>query len=246
MKRTLQTAIALVVVLGVAWVALRTPAPAITVTEAVAHPIAGAPHAAMITLTIGNDGGPDMLIDARSPVAELAILKSRTGQGLPVPANGAISLVMEGGHIVLMGLERPPKEGTHLPIELTFRRAGEHQVRAHVGPEMSPTTIYSWVSNDVAAPETTLSATRSRPGWAIRRSDGPGSSISGVPATAQGGYANLYLDGAKVHDAFVDEVTIGALLPGRYEAMMMFFDEDHRLLVLDAAPVSATAEIVVD
>ncbi|MEM7745616.1 MAG: copper chaperone PCu(A)C [Pseudomonadota bacterium] len=246
MKRTLQTAIALVVVLGLVWLALRTPAPSITVTEVVAHPIDGAPHAAMITLTISNDGGPDMLIDAQSPFAELTTLKSRTGQGLPVPANGAISLVMEGGHIVLMGLESPPKQGTQLPIELTFLRAGEHQVRAHVGPKMSPTTIYSWMPGDVPAPEATLYATPSRPGWAIRRSDSPGSSLSGIPRIEEGGYANLYIDGAKVHDAFVDEVTIGALLPGRYEAMMMFFDKDHRLLVQDAAPISATVEIVVD
>jgi copper(I)-binding protein len=44
--------------------------------------------------------------------------------GLPIPAHGEIKLDPSGDHLMFIGLKRPFKAGEHVPVTLTFARAG--------------------------------------------------------------------------------------------------------------------------
>ena len=96
----------------------------------------GAPTAAGY-LTITNSGSaPDRLVGESSPAAATVQLHSMTtrGQimrmravtdGLAVAA-GQVRTVQPGGevHLMLIGLKRPLRIGEHIPVVLTFARAG--------------------------------------------------------------------------------------------------------------------------
>jgi copper(I)-binding protein len=87
-------------------------------------------------MTIRNAGGaPDRLLAASSPAAERVemhvttkegdVSRMRQVKGYAVPAKGAFELKPNGPHLMLVNLKAPLKEGTSVPLRLTFEKAGE-------------------------------------------------------------------------------------------------------------------------
>lgn len=102
-------------------------------------------------MTIRNRGtGPDRLVKVASPAAEKAeIHETRIESGTAMMrATGALELkpgatveLKPGGlHLMLMGLERPLKEGERLKLILTFEKAGTIEVEASVEKAGAPGT----------------------------------------------------------------------------------------------------------
>jgi copper(I)-binding protein/uncharacterized protein YcnI len=88
-----------------------------------------------VFLTLKNGGGSaDRLVKAESPVAASVELHTHVKDGdamrmrpvenIPVPANGQTALEPGGYHIMLIDLRQPLKEGTQIPLTLTFEKAG--------------------------------------------------------------------------------------------------------------------------
>ncbi|MFM9827877.1 MAG: copper chaperone PCu(A)C [Sphingomonas sp.] len=95
-------------------------------------------------LTITNNGKQaDRLISAASPAAEQVQIHtvSMTGGvmrmrelpgGLEIPAGATVTLKPGGYHIMLVGLKAPLKQGTMVPAELRFQRAGKISIQFKV------------------------------------------------------------------------------------------------------------------
>lgn len=95
-------------------------------------------------LTISNNGTQaDRLVSATSPAAAKVQIYavSMTGgvmrtrvltDGLAIPAGASVSFQPGGYHIMLIGLKVPLKEGTLVPAELRFRRAGKVNINFKV------------------------------------------------------------------------------------------------------------------
>jgi hypothetical protein len=104
-------------------------------------------------LTITNNGKQaDRLVSATSPAASQVQIHtvSMTGGvmrmrelpgGLEIPAGATVALKPGGFHIMLVGLKAPLKQGTMVPAELRFQRAGKVKISfkveaiAYAGPE---------------------------------------------------------------------------------------------------------------
>ena len=84
----------------------------------------------------------DQVVALRSPAAERAeihetkmsdgIMQMRQITDATVPAGGALALEPGGTHVMLIGLRSPLVPGATVPLVLTFRHAGEVQVKAVV------------------------------------------------------------------------------------------------------------------
>lgn len=89
-----------------------------------------------------TDSAPDRLIGATSPVSERVemhvtsedngVMRMRQQESLPVPAEGRLELKPGAGHLMLVGLKRPLKQGESVPLLLRFERAGEIRTELHV------------------------------------------------------------------------------------------------------------------
>jgi copper(I)-binding protein len=99
-------------------------------------------HTGAIYLTVTNTGPADQLTGIASPVAERAevhesfqdhgVMKMRPVASLPVAPGQPIRLTPGGYHIMLMDLKKPLNPGDHVPVTLTFEKAGPVQVEAIV------------------------------------------------------------------------------------------------------------------
>jgi copper(I)-binding protein len=100
-------------------------------------------------LTIRNRGNaPDRLIGVSSPAAEKAEIhetKTRGGTAsmhavgtLEIKPRATVQLKPGGIHLMLMGLQRPLKEGERLKLVLTFEKAGAIEVEATVEKAGAP------------------------------------------------------------------------------------------------------------
>lgn len=114
----------------------------------------GAPTAAGY-LSIANAGpAPDRLLGASSPAADQVQLHqdSMTGGvmrmrpvagGLVVQPHGSVTLAPGGYHLMFIGLKHPFVTGEHIPVTLTFQRAGAVRIALTVeatggaAPDMS-------------------------------------------------------------------------------------------------------------
>jgi copper(I)-binding protein len=94
-------------------------------------------------MTLRNNGAiPDKLIKITSPVAErVEIHETKIEGGMammrPVAAielkrRSSVQLKPGGLHVMLMGLQRPLKEGERIKLALTFERAGTIEIEARV------------------------------------------------------------------------------------------------------------------
>lgn len=97
-------------------------------------------------LSIVNQGGvPDRLVAASSPAAgrveihemrmDAGVMRMRElAQGLSVPAGQRVELRPGGLHLMLMDLAAPLREGSMIPVTLTFERAGRLEVELKIEP----------------------------------------------------------------------------------------------------------------
>jgi len=107
--------------------------------------ITGAPAGASMAVyfTLENGGPADTIISAQSPVARYAIIHAAMSGGempamdtaftpVPVPANGTLSLVPGGMHLMLTSLGRAVNAGDSVPFTLTLRNGGTLRATARV------------------------------------------------------------------------------------------------------------------
>ncbi len=95
-------------------------------------------------LTIVNKASrPDRLLGGSSPAAKSVDvhLMSMAGGvmtmrpvagGVVIPAGGTVDLSPNGYHLMLIGPKRPFKAGDHVPVTLTFQRAGKVKLNLEV------------------------------------------------------------------------------------------------------------------
>jgi copper(I)-binding protein len=94
-------------------------------------------------MTLRNNGAvPDKLVKVTSPIAEKAEIHETKVEGgmammRPVGAielkrRSSVQLKPGGLHVMLMGLQRPLKEGERIKLTLTFERAGTIEIEARV------------------------------------------------------------------------------------------------------------------
>ena len=94
-------------------------------------------------MTLRNVGAAaDRLVSAATPLAETvelhtvikegSVMRMRPVAAIDVPAGGATTLQPGGFHVMILGLHKPLKEGTRLPLTLTFEKAGSVAVEATV------------------------------------------------------------------------------------------------------------------
>ena len=140
---------ALCAVVGVAAVIqMNRPAP-VTLTDAVASPVAGSPGVAHVFLRIGNGPFPDRLLSASSSEAEaLSFAGLPERDAYAIPANGSPSLSADGVHLVATGIEGPLEEGRLIPISLEFERGGTAVTRARVGGPADPHAAHRMAAGD--------------------------------------------------------------------------------------------------
>jgi len=133
----------LVALATAAWpvAALAQPVPKPTVERAWARATPPGVNVGAAYLTIRNAGPrADQVIALRSPVSERAeihetrisgdIMQMRQITEATVPAGGLLALEPGGTHVMLIGLRSPLLPGATVPLVLTFRHAGEVQVKA--------------------------------------------------------------------------------------------------------------------
>ena len=97
----------------------------------------------VVYLTIRNGGGQDdRLTAATTPASNKAelhthvmegnVMKMRPVKGIDVKGGGTIALAPGGYHLMLMGLEKPLREGGRFPLTLSFEKAGSVTVEVEV------------------------------------------------------------------------------------------------------------------
>jgi periplasmic copper chaperone A len=89
----------------------------------------------VVYLTITDQGQPDALVGATTPIAARAelhqsfddngVMKMRPVSSLPVEPGKPVTLAPGGYHIMLVDLKRSLKAGDNFPVTLTFATAGQ-------------------------------------------------------------------------------------------------------------------------
>ena len=94
-------------------------------------------------MTLRNAGSaPERVVGASSPLAgrvemhvtrrEGEVMKMRQAEAFEIPAGGSFELRPGGAHLMLMGLQRPLKEGERVPLTLRLEKGGEVRVELEV------------------------------------------------------------------------------------------------------------------
>jgi copper(I)-binding protein len=94
-------------------------------------------------LTIDNAGPPDRLVGAESPIAHSVelhthlhdggVMRMRAVDSIAIPAHGQAVLKPGGDHVMLIGVDTPPKAGDRVPLTLVFAKAGRITLDLPVG-----------------------------------------------------------------------------------------------------------------
>jgi copper(I)-binding protein len=96
-------------------------------------------------MQLRNGGGSAArVVGASSPVANRVemhvterdgdVMKMREVPGYEIPAGGTFELKPGGAHLMLMGLDRPLREGERVPLTLKLDKGGEVKVELEVQP----------------------------------------------------------------------------------------------------------------
>lgn len=97
-------------------------------------------------MTITNPGDiADRLVSASTPAAgktELHLMENENGvmkmrqaaDGIAAPAGGAVNFAPGGTHVMFFDLPAPLKDGTTIPVTLTFEKSGPIEVQFAVRP----------------------------------------------------------------------------------------------------------------
>lgn len=94
------------------------------------------PVATLGFLTVANAGKEDRLVAVAAPVAGQSVLHRvvlENGQaimlpqteGIPVAGGRTLDFASAGFHLMFIGLKQPLDDGTTMPVELTFEKAGK-------------------------------------------------------------------------------------------------------------------------
>jgi copper(I)-binding protein len=113
-----------------------------TVSHPWARASAGNAKTGAAFLSVTNKGGADRLLSAEAAVSKTVelhthikdgdVMMMRKVEAIDIPANGAVKLEPGGLHIMFINLLEPLKEGTNIPLVLTFEKAGKLKVEAKV------------------------------------------------------------------------------------------------------------------
>jgi copper(I)-binding protein len=237
--------------IGVAgYVMLNRPAGAITLVGAKAFAMADRPSMFMVTLTIENDGPPDVLVDVASPKAGMMHLMNpqHDDREIIVPGQGHGMLAMDGAHAMM----RLPDfaEGSFVPLTLTFANAGAVTTRLqHAGnstmshdPDdgVSVQPAPSVMLNAVDAPSTDGVAVRVEvENFSFHRAADDAAHVAGQ------GHAHLYLNGLKLGRLYEPAFDIGPVPAGRHILEVALNTNDHRPY-LDSAGLPVAAQLTLD
>jgi copper(I)-binding protein len=112
---------------------------AITVQQPWARATPGGAQTGAVYMTIVNSGASgDQLVAASTPVAGTAqvhemsmnngVMQMRPVAALDVKPGATVALAPGGYHIMLLGLNRPLKDGDSFPMTLTFAKSGKQDV----------------------------------------------------------------------------------------------------------------------
>jgi hypothetical protein len=103
---------------------------------------AGAATTGAAYLTVTDNGRPDRLVGASTPIAAMAelhetikdngVMKMRSVVGIALEPGKPVTFMPGGYHIMLMGLKKPLKAGDSFPLTLTFEHAPPVTVTAKV------------------------------------------------------------------------------------------------------------------
>lgn len=238
-------AVALCVV-GAVLVLMRGDDP-VLVGTVVAHPIEGS-TSVMVTAEFANPGPPDRLMDVRSDVAKLSVLKSPRTHGLPLPSGSTPSLAMEAGHIMLMSVTGDVAEGARIPLTLLFERSGEMPVLADV----TQMTMQHGTMLEVdagGAPSVDVSVAPDGVRWIVNietQNFRFAPEQVDAPHEAGTGHAHLYVEGMKIGRVFSGIVTLGELPSGTHEVLVTLNTNDHRTYSVGGVPIEARVFISVE
>jgi copper(I)-binding protein len=244
MKRVL--VFCLLGVIGVAgYVMLDRPAGAITLVGAKAFAMAERPSMFMVTLTIENDGVPDVLLDVSSPKAGMIHLMNpqHSDREIIVPGQGRGILAMDGAHVMMRMADFA--EGGFVPLTLTFKHAGDVTTRLqHAGSNamshnpddgVSVQLVPTVALHALEAPSTNGFALRVEvENFTFHRGADDAAHVAGQ------GHAHLYLNGFKLGRLYAPEFDVGPMPVGSHILEVALNSNDHRpYLDTDAKPVAA-------
>jgi copper(I)-binding protein len=119
--------------------------PSLHVEAAWARATPGASTVGVVYLTIVNAGASaDRLVALSSPVAERAemhiniqdgnVMQMRPVSAVDLKPGDRVVFKPTGLHIMLVALHRPLKRGEHVPVMLTFEKAGTIETEAVILP----------------------------------------------------------------------------------------------------------------
>lgn len=103
-----------------------------------------APTGAVYFSVANNGKNSDRLVGIETEAAKMSQLHESSmdaagvmkmeemKQGLAIPAGETVTLKPGAGHVMLMGLTHPLKQGDTLPLTLTFEKAGKVEIIANV------------------------------------------------------------------------------------------------------------------
>lgn len=96
--------------------------------------------AEIVRMKIRSDSaGPDSLIEAASPNAvRVDIVAGDGATSIQVPAGATVELGRDGPHLVLVGLNKRLGAYDHVPLTLTFEKAGKIKVEVMVEERNEP------------------------------------------------------------------------------------------------------------
>ncbi len=119
-------------------------APSIQIDHPWARASAGAAKTGAAYVTLTDQGQPDQLVGASTPVAasaelhesmdDMGMMKMRPITGLPLTPGKPVKLAPGGYHLMLMGLKAPLKAGDSFPLTLRFQHAPPQTVTVTVEP----------------------------------------------------------------------------------------------------------------
>lgn len=219
----------------------------VLVGKVTAHPIAES-NSVMVTAKFANPGPPDRLMEVRSDVAKLAVLKSPRTHGLPLPSGSTPSLAMEAGHIMLMSVPGDLNADDEVPLTMVFERSGEIPVRAKITKMAMQHGSLLEVPPD-AAPEVELSVSPDGDRWIVEietRNFRFAADMVDQPHVPGAGHGHLYVEGMKIGRVFSGVMTLGELPTGTHEVLVTLNTNDHRAYAVGGTPVEARAMVTVE
>ncbi|UUX49314.1 hypothetical protein NUH88_18170 [Nisaea acidiphila] len=226
------------------------------ISDAVAKPLNE--HDAAILLKIKNLGGPDRLLGASSGAGAVSLYSPVETAGLPIPT-GSAALALDGANIRMSGIGASLTDGSLIPVELTFEKAGTITVKARLSDpakegQAGEVGLFGLgeicsVGKGEPAPKISLSVVPDGDGWAVHvnaRDFEFSKDLAGMQHVPGMGHGHIYVGGVKLGRVYQPDVRIGALPKGTHEVRVTLNTNDHRAYVVGEEPVTASIAIKVD